>query len=179
MLILCCKDIKIHDANMALEYTTAYLLLGGNLGEREANLQQAVQLLGDEIGTLEAVSSIYETAAWGKTDQPSFLNQAIAIKTSLSALQVLEKALIIEQILGRVRKDKWGERLIDIDLILFGDEIIDVPNKLQVPHPHMQDRKFVMVPLAEIAPDMIHPKFGKTMLYLMENITDKLEVTKV
>ncbi|QPH39423.1 2-amino-4-hydroxy-6-hydroxymethyldihydropteridine diphosphokinase [Pedobacter endophyticus] len=165
--------------NMDLEYTTVYLLLGGNLGEREENLNKAIFLVSKEIGEIEAQSSIYETAAWGKTDQPAFLNQAIAVKTEFSALEVLEKALAIEQELGRVRKEKWGERLIDIDLILYGVEIIEIPGKLQIPHPHMQDRRFVMEPLAEIAPDMMHPRLGKTILEISKKITDNLAVKKL
>lgn len=165
--------------NKALEYNTAYLLLGGNLGDREANLKKAIELVNDKIGHVIAISSLYETAAWGKTDQPSFLNQAVSLRTRLTALEVLAHALSIEQELGRVRKDKWGERLIDIDLILFGDEIINIPDKLQVPHPHMQDRKFVMEPLAEIAPEVIHPLLRETMLDICRNITDPLEVKKL
>ena len=165
--------------NKALECSTAYLLLGGNLGDREANLKSAIELLNDKIGHVIAISSLYETAAWGKTNQPSFLNQAVSLETRLTALEVLERALSIEQEVGRVRKDKWGERLIDIDLILFGNEIINIPDKLQVPHPHMQDRKFVMEPLAEIAPEVIHPLLGETMLDICRNITDPLEVKKL
>ena len=165
--------------NTALEYTTAYLLLGGNLGNREDNLHQAITLIDGNIGNLIAVSSLYETAAWGKSDQPAFLNQAIAVETNLTALEVLKKALEIEQKLGRVRKEKWGERLIDIDLILFGDQVIDIENLLHVPHPHMQIRKFVMAPLAEIAPAVMHPVLGKTIADIYENITDNLEVTRL
>ncbi|WP_406826084.1 2-amino-4-hydroxy-6-hydroxymethyldihydropteridine diphosphokinase [Pedobacter sp. KACC 23697] len=165
--------------NQALEYSTAYLLLGGNLGNREANLKKAIELLNDKIGEVIVASSLYETAAWGKTDQPAFLNQAVAVQTSLSALEVLDLALIIELELGRVRKDKWGERLIDIDLVLFGDQIIDIPDKLQVPHPHMQHRKFVMEPLAEIAPEVLHPVLGETILSICRNINDPLEVKRL
>ncbi|KQM78624.1 2-amino-4-hydroxy-6-hydroxymethyldihydropteridine pyrophosphokinase [Pedobacter sp. Leaf216] len=165
--------------NKALEYHTAYLLLGGNLGDREGNLKKAIELLNDKIGKVTSVSSLYETAAWGKTDQPAFLNQAVALETHLSALAVLDLALDIEQELGRVRKDKWGERLIDIDLILFGNQVINIPDKLQVPHPHMQIRKFVMEPLAEIAPDVVHPVLGETMLSICRNIEDQLEVKKL
>lgn len=123
--------------NKALECSTAYLLLGGNLGDREANLKKAIDLLNDKIGKVIAISSLYETAAWGKTDQPAFLNQAVGVETNLSAIAVLDLALSIEQELGRVRKDKWGERLIDIDLILFGDQIIDIPDKLQIGRAHV------------------------------------------
>jgi 2-amino-4-hydroxy-6-hydroxymethyldihydropteridine diphosphokinase len=165
--------------NQALEYSTAYLLLGGNLGSREANLEKAIELLNDKIGKVIATSSLYETAAWGKTDQPAFLNQAVAVQTSLNALEVLDLALSIELALGRVRKDKWGERLIDIDLVLFGNQIIDIPDKLQVPHPHMQYRKFVMEPLAEIAPEVVHPVLRKTILSICRNMNDPLEVKKL
>jgi len=165
--------------NKALECSTAYLLLGGNLGNREANLQLAVALLNEKVGEVLSVSALYETAAWGKTDQPAFLNQAVALRTSLTALEVLTQALAIEQDLGRVRIDKWGERLIDIDLILFGDEIIDIPDKLQVPHPHMQNRRFVMEPLAEIAPEVIHPILGQTMLSISKHINDPLTVKRL
>lgn len=165
--------------NKALECRTAYLLLGGNLGDREANLVQAIALLSAQVGEVISVSALYETAAWGKTDQPAFLNQAVALQTNLTALEVLTKALAIEQELGRVRKDKWGERLIDIDLILFGDEIIDIPDKLQVPHPHMQNRRFVMEPLAEIAPEVIHPVLGQSMLSISQSLNDPLPVKRL
>ncbi|GGG93609.1 MULTISPECIES: 2-amino-4-hydroxy-6-hydroxymethyldihydropteridine diphosphokinase [Pedobacter] len=165
--------------NKALECNTVYLLLGGNLGSREENLKRAIALLDEKIGKVISVSSLYETAAWGKTDQPAFLNQAVALQTNLSALEVLDRALSIEGELGRIRKDKWGERLIDIDLILFGNEIIHVPDKLQVPHPHMQNRKFVMEPLAEIAPDVVHPVLGETILSIFLHIKDPLEVKKL
>lgn len=165
--------------NTALEYRTAYLLLGGNLGDRKANLHQAIKLIAENIGQIDTVSALYETAAWGKTDQPAFLNQAVAVKTKLSAIDVLDKALEIEKVLGRIRKDKWGERLIDIDLILFDEVVIDIENRLQVPHPQMQYRKFVMAPLAEIAPDVMHPVLGKTISDIFENITDDLEVKKL
>ena len=165
--------------NTALEYQTAYLLLGGNLGDREDNLRKAIALIAENIGSVVSISALYETAAWGKTDQPSFLNQAVAVETNFPAIEVLNKALEIEKVLGRVRKDKWGERLIDIDLILYGNEVIDIENKLQVPHPHMQERRFVMAPLAEIAPGVVHPILGKTILDIFENITDKLDVKKL
>jgi len=164
---------------MALERTIAYLLLGGNLGDIKANFGLAIQLLTKRVGQVVSVSALYETAAWGKTDQPAFLNQAIALETSLSALEVLECALSIESELGRIRKEKWGERLIDIDLILFGTEVIHIPGKLQVPHPHMQDRNFVLTPLAEIAGEVVHPVIGKNISKLAENTSDKLPVKRL
>ena len=164
---------------MSLENKTAYLLLGGNLGNREENLTNAIRHLALEVGEIVALSSIYETAAWGKTDQPAFLNQAVGVSTKLSAIELLNKALGIEQKLGRIRGEKWGERLIDIDLILYGKEIINIEGRLHIPHPYMQERKFVMQPLAEIAPDVKHPVLKKTIFELNENITDDLEVNKL
>ncbi len=164
---------------MGLDNTTVYLLLGGNLGNRVENLKKAINLLSVEVGELLSVSSIYETAAWGKTDQPAFLNQAVALITRFNAIDVLEKALSIEQRLGRVRKEKWGERLIDIDLIFFGEEVISIEGKLEVPHPEMQNRRFVIEPLAEIAPDFIHPVVKKNILEISREIIDTLEVKKL
>ncbi|PWS31176.1 2-amino-4-hydroxy-6-hydroxymethyldihydropteridine diphosphokinase [Pedobacter paludis] len=164
---------------MALEFTTAYLLLGSNLGNRSEILEKAIELVRENIGKVSKKSSLYETDAWGKTDQPVFLNQAIAVKTTLTALEVLDKALAIEQKLGRVRKEKWGERLIDIDLILFGEEVINIEDRLQVPHPQMQFRKFVMEPLNEIASESIHPILNLTISEITKNITDNLEVKKL
>ena len=164
---------------MALEQTTAYLLLGGNLGDRKKNLEDAIVHLNNEVGEILSKSSVYETAAWGKTDQPTFLNQAIGISTNLTALQVLKKALSIEQKLGRIRKDKWGERLIDIDLILYGNEVINIEDKLQIPHPQMQNRKFVMLPLKEIAADVMHPVLQKTIFEIATNISDNFYVKRI
>ncbi|MBC6110823.1 2-amino-4-hydroxy-6-hydroxymethyldihydropteridine diphosphokinase [Pedobacter fastidiosus] len=164
---------------MALERTIAYLLLGSNLGNRAEILDQAIQLVGKNIGNVSEKSSLYETDAWGKTDQPVFLNQAIAVNTTLTAVEVLDRALEIEQKLGRIRKEKWGERLIDIDLILYGNEVINIEDKLQVPHPQMQFRKFVMEPLNEIASEVVHPILNITISEITKNITDNLEVKKL
>ncbi|SER87621.1 2-amino-4-hydroxy-6-hydroxymethyldihydropteridine diphosphokinase [Pedobacter rhizosphaerae] len=164
---------------MALERTIAYLLLGGNLGDIKANLHLAIQLLEERVGKIVSVSALYETAAWGKTDQPAFLNQAVGVETDLAPMDVLAAALAIEAELGRIRKEKWGERLIDIDLILFGDQVINIEGKLQVPHPHMQDRNFVLTPLAEIAGDVVHPVWNKNISTLAENTSDKLPVKRL
>lgn len=164
---------------MELVPKTVYLLLGGNLGDKKKLLITAIARIGAEIGELSAQSSWYETAAWGKEDQPSFLNIAVAAKTFLNPLAVLEKALQIEEDLGRVRKEKWGARLIDIDILLYGDEVIADGQRLQVPHPRMQERRFVLAPLAEIAANQVHPVLKLTIAQLLSILNDNLTVLKI
>lgn len=164
---------------MQLECKIVYLLLGSNLGDRRAIIEAAVSRLGATVGTLLSRSSYYETAAWGNEDQPSFLNLAVGIQTSESAHEILDQILGIEEMLGRVRKDKWGARLIDIDLILYGDELINDGERLQVPHPYMQERRFVLEPLAEIAAEVIHPVLQQNVLTILSNLKDNLTVTKI
>jgi 2-amino-4-hydroxy-6-hydroxymethyldihydropteridine diphosphokinase len=158
--------------------STAHLLIGGNLGNRKENLSKAVSLITEQCGSLTRSSSIYETEAWGKTDQPSFLNQALEISTSLNARQLLRKILKIEKEMGRTRMEKLGPRIIDIDILLFGNEIHDL-RFLKIPHPEMQNRRFVLVPLAEIDPTLQHPVLKKTTAELLEECPDNLQVSKV
>jgi len=155
----------------------AYLLTGGNMGDRQENLANAYECIGQQCGDIISASSLYETAAWGKKDQPSFLNQVLEIQTSLSPRRLLKKILHIEKQIGRVRKEKYGPRIIDIDILLFNNEVYDYPS-LKIPHPELQNRRFALVPLAEIAPECIHPVFKKTITELLAICPDKLEVSR-
>ena len=154
-----------------------FLLTGGNMGNRKDNLAIAYKHISVQCGHIINSSSLYETAAWGKTDQPSFLNQALEIQTALTAPQLLKKILDIEKLTGRIRKEKYGPRIIDIDILLFNDEIHHDP-LLKIPHPELQNRRFVLEPLAEIAPQIIHPVLKKTIIDLLAICTDKLEVRR-
>jgi len=156
---------------------TAYLLTGGNLGERVHNLATARALVATQTGNIIAASSLYETAAWGNTDQPAFLNQAIMIETPLNARQLIRRILKIEKKMGRVREEKYGPRLIDIDILLFNNEKHNY-QFLKLPHPEMQNRRFALLPLAEIAPEIIHPVLKKTITELLQECKDDLEVKK-
>ncbi len=141
----------------AKEAVTCYLGLGSNIGDRRANLAEALQHLG-QLPAIEIVktSSIYETAPVGPRDQPDFFNQVVQAEVTCSPRQLLELLQKIEQDMGRVRRRRWGERIIDIDILLYGDETMDEPD-FQIPHPQMLARQFVLVPLAEIAPDLVLP----------------------
>ena len=155
----------------------AYLLIGGNMGNREKNFTIARGYIERYCGPVIRSSSLYETAAWGKTDQPSFLNQALEIETDLDAEQLMKQVLEIEKLMGRERKEKYGPRIIDIDILLFNNEQYDLPF-LKIPHPEMQNRRFALIPLAEIAEDLQHPVFKKTIGQLLNECPDKLEVKK-
>lgn len=164
---------------MHLETKTVYLLLGSNLGDRRAMIDSALGRIGELVGQITAISSFYETAAWGVEDQPSFLNIAAGIETTLSAHEVLNDTLKIEEELGRVRAEHWGARLIDIDIILYGEDIISDGERLQIPHPRMQDRKFVLTPLAEIAAQVVHPLLKQNISTLLSVLKDNLVVVKI
>jgi 2-amino-4-hydroxy-6-hydroxymethyldihydropteridine diphosphokinase len=154
-----------------------YLSIGSNLGKREDNLKEAIELITKQCGSIQGISSIYQTAAWGKTDQPDFLNQVVEIKSQLSPKRLLEAILSIEEQLGRVRIEKWGARVIDIDILYFGS-IIFQSNDLVIPHPDIAYRRFVLEPLCEIAPEFLHPVLHKNNYTLFLACTDTLEVTK-
>ena len=164
---------------MVLDTKKVYLLLGSNLGDRFQLISDAIEKIGERIGSIVATSSIYETEPWGKTDQPGFLNVALAVDTTLSATEVLTAALEIEQELGRVRIEKWGARLMDIDIILYDNQVIDLTGQLQVPHPEMHRRKFVLEPLNEIAGAVIHPIINKSISSLLIELNNGLLVAKI
>ena len=153
------------------KFQTVYLLLGSNLGNREQILIKAIKLIDEKVGVIVSQSKNYETKAWGKTDQPDFLNIAIEITTNLMPMEVLEQTQAIEEQLGRVRIEKWGARLIDIDIIFYNQEIINIPQRLQIPHPLVQERFFALEPLAEIAPDFVHPTLDRTVSELLKDLT--------
>jgi len=164
---------------MLLECKIVYLLLGSNLGDRRSIIEEAIVRINKQLGVLVSKSSYYETAAWGNEDQPSFLNLAVGVNTSKTAHEVLKTILGIEEDLGRVRKDKWGARLIDIDIILYGEECVDDGERLKIPHPYMQERRFVLEPLSEIAAEVIHPVLKQNVLTILSNLRDSLTVTKI
>jgi 2-amino-4-hydroxy-6-hydroxymethyldihydropteridine diphosphokinase len=157
--------------------TDVFLSLGSNEGDRQGNLDKTILRIGKEAGTIVKVSSVYRTAAWGKTDQPDFLNQAIQLETSLSPEELLEKILAIEHSLGRVRTEKWAMRTIDIDILLFGQMTMTSPH-LSLPHPELANRRFVLVPLNDIAPDYLHPVLKKTIRELLAECPDQLAVER-
>jgi 2-amino-4-hydroxy-6-hydroxymethyldihydropteridine diphosphokinase len=154
---------------------SVFLLTGSNLGDRFSQLQQCISALAEHAGAVVACSQVYETEAWGKEGLPAHLNQALHLHTALEPLALLEVIHDIEHKLGRVRQEKWGVRALDIDIIYFDHIVLNLP-QLTIPHPLLQDRRFVLQPLAEIAPLYLHPVFGKTNTELLEASTDPLSV---
>jgi 2-amino-4-hydroxy-6-hydroxymethyldihydropteridine diphosphokinase len=155
----------------------AYLLTGGNVGDRVSHLKQAAENMERYSGKIMERSSLYETAPWGKIDQAPFLNQALLLSTNLEASALLKIILEVEEKSGRKRAEKYGPRIIDIDILFFNNEILNQPD-LKIPHPQIQNRRFALQPLCEIAPGWVHPVFQKTILQLLKECPDKLDVKK-
>jgi len=153
-----------------------FLLLGSNLGNREEGLHKAIETLkSDKIKVIEK-SFIYETAAWGIRDQQAFLNQIVEIETSLTPPELLQLILNVELEIGRVRQRKWGERIIDIDILYYHNYVCEEKDLL-IPHPGIPDRKFTLIPLVEMCPDQIHPVLKRSQTQLLESCKDELQVS--
>ena len=151
----------------------AFIGLGSNLGERETMIRMALDDLARMPDTqLVHASSLYDTEPQGEVDQPNFLNAVAQIDTDLTARQLLWNLLLIEKRLGRVRSQKWGPRTIDLDLLLYGNLIVDEPD-LKVPHPELTRRSFVLVPLVELDPLIVHPITGETLLHHLSPLTPR------
>jgi 2-amino-4-hydroxy-6-hydroxymethyldihydropteridine diphosphokinase len=154
---------------------TVYLLIGSNKGDRKAFLAQALDKINRSIGRVTEKSKLYETQAWGVTNQSDFLNQAVAAETTLNPHKVLEQIIKIENEMGRVRTEKWAERTIDIDILLYDDVVVSDPD-LVIPHPELQNRNFALVPLMEIAGEMEHPVLRQTIEDIYMDCMDTLDV---
>lgn len=156
-------------------YINVFLSLGSNMGERRANLRTAATLIEKEIGKIVKSSHLYETQAWGKTDQDPFLNQVVMANTTLEPRDLLEAITRIEREMGRQRKEKWGPRIIDVDILFYGKRVIR-DKGLEIPHPELHERAFVLVPMMEIAPDLEHPILKKAIDELYMACTDPSDV---
>ncbi|MFD2741888.1 MULTISPECIES: 2-amino-4-hydroxy-6-hydroxymethyldihydropteridine diphosphokinase [Sphingobacterium] len=158
-----------------MKLNRAYILLGANLGKPIQQLQAAVADITKLIGEVVQISSLYESAAWGIVDQPSFINQVLSVDTELSACALLQTCQQIENKLGRVRDIKWGARVIDIDILYFNNDIVDKPD-LTIPHPYIRERRFTLIPLVEIAPNYINPVLKQTNDELLQDCLDQSSV---
>jgi len=148
-----------------------YLQLGSNIGDREQQLEFAISEIKEKVGDITNFSKVYESSPWRVDGQSNYLNQVIGVKTEIDAESILSVVLEVENNLGRKRIEKWGERLIDIDIIFYNNEIIETA-ELCIPHKHMHERKFVLTPLNEIASDYLHPKYNKTVADLLAECND-------
>ncbi len=154
-----------------------YFLLGSNLGDRNCYLKEARQQIEIAVGKIIRVSAVYETQSWGVADLPDYLNQVAEVKTSLLPAAILEKTQFIEEKLHRERTNKWLSRTIDIDILFFGEAIINLP-QLKIPHPELQNRLFTLTPLDELIPNFVHPILKRTIHTLKQEVNDSLLVTK-
>ncbi|MCC8410032.1 2-amino-4-hydroxy-6-hydroxymethyldihydropteridine diphosphokinase [Mucilaginibacter sp. UR6-1] len=158
--------------------TKVFLLLGSNLGDRKTLLAQTIKLIEQRVAPVAAASALYETQAWGKTDEPDYINQVVMLYTNQEPELLLDALLNVELDMGRERRERWGARVIDIDILFYGDGVINTP-KLQVPHKRLHERRFTLEPLTEIAPGLIHPVFKKNVLQLLNELHDNLIVKKL
>ena len=156
--------------------STVFLLLGSNLGNREKNLSDAIKMLELSVGNLITSSAVYETKPWGKSDQPDYLNQAIKIETILAPMPLLLMLKGFENKLGRTEIKKWEPREIDIDILFYDDFILNTEN-LIIPHQHLCERRFTLIPMSEIAPKFVHPVLKKSIFKLLEECKDSLSVS--
>ena len=157
---------------------TVFLLTGGNLGDRLKNIQRAVDLIEQDCGSIAKTSAVYQTAAWGFTSQADFYNQAIELHTLLGPDNLMQALLSIEHKKGRTRSSKMGPRTIDIDILLM-NEMVYNSALVNIPHPRMAERRFVLTPLTEIAAEVIHPVLHKTIHELLIACKDELPVYKI
>jgi 2-amino-4-hydroxy-6-hydroxymethyldihydropteridine diphosphokinase len=170
-LILLRLSIKVMES--------VYLGIGSNLGDRESNLRNAVEKAEEFAGKIVKVSSVYETEPWGFSSVDQFLNMVVEIKTSLRPSGLLGRLLMIESLMGRLREGKqYSSRIIDIDILFYGHHAIRTKT-LEIPHPRLHERKFVLVPLAEIAPDLVHPGLKKDIAHLLSECSDKSKVSQL
>jgi len=157
------------------KYINTYLCIGSNMGDRATNLRQAIGLLDKNVGKVVKKSHVYETQAWGEPNQEPFLNQVIMLNTTLDPRDLLDQISRTERELGRVRKEKWGPRVIDIDILFYGRRVIR-DKGLEIPHPELHKRAFVLVPLMEIAPELEHPLLNKQIDELYMECADQSDV---
>ena len=168
-------DICAHSQHTSMN--NVYLMIGGNIGDRLVNLENARKSIEQRCGNIQKQSSIFETEAWGYKDQPAFYNQALCIESALSPQDLMETLLAIEQAMGRERLIPLGPRTIDLDILYYNQTVIETP-ALIIPHPRLSERNFVLVPLMEIAPDFVHPILKKTNTVLYNASADVSVVHK-
>ncbi|MEY4273746.1 MAG: 2-amino-4-hydroxy-6-hydroxymethyldihydropteridine diphosphokinase [Bacteroidota bacterium] len=155
-----------------------FLSLGGNLGNTQEIFERTYPMIENKVGPILQKSSLYQTAAWGLTDQADFLNQVVLLESSLTPNEILAEIQVIEKALGRERQVTWGPRTLDLDILFIDQELIQ-ESDLQIPHPHIQDRKFILIPLHEIAADLNHPIYNKSIRELLNESKDTSAVSLI